>query len=124
MESFDRPMGDAERHSRKRCCPRPLLLILGAALILSSCGESTKRALGLARTSPDEFAVVKRAPLSQPPDFNLRPPRPGADRPGVATPREQARQAIFRGERSNSTASARRNEGPPTTAAPQGKSVV
>lgn len=95
--------------------------MFGAALILSSCGDSTKRALGLARKSPDEFAVVKRAPLSQPPDFTLRPPRPGAERPGVATPREQARQAIFRGEQRNATASTRRNEGPPTTAAPQGE---
>jgi len=95
-------------------------LIFGAALVLSSCGDSTKRALGLARQVPDEFAVVKRAPLSQPPDFTLRPPRPGAERPGAATPREQARQAIFRGDKGNSTASARRNEGPPTTAAPQG----
>jgi hypothetical protein len=106
---------------RKLHGSRPLLLIFGAALILSSCGESTKRALGLARTSPDEFAVVKRAPLSRPPDFTLRPPRPGAERPGVATSREQARQAIFRGEQRNSTASARRNDGPPTTAAPQGE---
>jgi len=114
-------MGNADRHSRLLRCPRSLLLIFGAALILSSCGNSTKRALGLARKSPDEFAVVKRAPLSQPPDFTLRPPRPGAERPGIATPREQARQAIFRGEQSNSTASARRNEGPPTTAAPQGE---
>lgn len=113
-------MCNAHRHLRLLRCPRPLLLIFGAALILSSCGDSTKRALGLARKSPDEFAVVKRAPLSQPPDFTLRPPRPGAERPGIATPREQARQAIFRGEQRNSTASARRNEGPPTTAAPQG----
>jgi hypothetical protein len=90
--------------------------MFGAALILSSCGDSTKRALGLSRTAPDEFAVVKSAPLSQPPDFKLRPPRPGAERPGVATPREQARQAIFRGDQD--TASVRR-EGPSTTAAPQ-----
>lgn len=99
-------------------CPRPVLMLFGAALILSSCGDSTKRALGLARTAPDEFAVVKSAPLSQPPDFKLRPPRPGAERPGVATPREQARQAIFRGEQDNATQSVRR-EGPSTTAAPQ-----
>lgn len=113
-------MANTDRNSRPLRCPRPLLLIFGAALILSSCGDSTKRALGLARTSPDEFAVVKRPPLSQPPDFKLRPPRPGAERPGVASAREQARQAIFRGEPSDSTASASRNDGPPTVAAPQG----
>ncbi len=89
-------------------------------MILSSCGDSTKRALGLARTPPDEFAVVKRAPLSQPPDFTLRPPRPGAERPGVATPREQARQTIFRTEEAEDSKTARRNEGPATAAAPQG----
>jgi len=119
-ENSDRPMATADKNTRFRRGPRPLLLIFGAALILASCGDSTKRALGLARQSPDEFAIVKRAPLSQPPDFTLRPPRPGAERPGVATPREQARQAIFRGDQRNSTASARSNEGPPTTAAPQG----
>ncbi|MCH1556317.1 MAG: DUF3035 domain-containing protein, partial [Pseudomonadales bacterium] len=58
--------------------PRVTLVLLTlAALTLSACGDSTKRALGLSRTSPDEFSVVPRAPLSQPPDFNLRPPRPG-----------------------------------------------
>jgi hypothetical protein len=111
----------ANNHLRLLRCPRSILLMFGAALILSSCGDSAKRVLGLERTAPDEFAVVKRAPLSQPPDFKLRPPRPGSERPGVATPREQARQAIFRGEEANAaSASARRNEGPPTVAAPQG----
>ncbi len=100
-------------------CPRPVLLMFGAALILSSCGDTAKRALGLERTSPDEFSVVKRAPLSQPPDLKLRPPRPGAERPGIATPRKQAEEAIFRREASNTTGSTRRNEGPSTTAAPQ-----
>ncbi len=100
-------------------CPRPVLLMFGAALILSSCGDTAKRALGLERTSPDEFSVVKRAPLSQPPDLKLRPPRPGAERPGIATPRKQAEEAIFRREASKTTGSARRNEGPFTTAAPQ-----
>ena len=109
-----------EPGSRLRHCPRPVLLMLGAVLILASCGDSTKRALGLQRTAPDEFSVVKRAPLSQPPDFKLRPPRPGAARPGIATPRRQAEEAIFRGDKANALGSSRRNEGPSTRAAPQG----
>lgn len=103
--------------------PRPLLLLFGAALILSACGDSTKRALGLERTVPDEFAVVRRAPLSQPPNFDLPPPRPGAERPGVATPRKEAEQAVFGTDKpaSASPAPAPRQEGPATTAAPQGE---
>lgn len=50
--------------------PRVSLVVLTlAAISLSACGDSTKRALGLERTPPDEFAVVPRAPLSQPPDL-------------------------------------------------------
>ena len=33
---------------------------------------------GLTKQSPDEFAVVTKAPLIIPPNFNLRPPSPGA----------------------------------------------
>lgn len=47
------------------------------------------------RVGPDEFGVVSRAPLSQPPDFALRPPRAGAERPNEATPREQARAKLL-----------------------------
>lgn len=47
------------------------------------------------RTGPDEFGVVSRAPLSQPPDFSLRPPRDGAKRPNVAPPREEAQAQLF-----------------------------
>ncbi len=75
---------------------KPSLLIL-AALLLSACGNPV-RALGLQKEAPDEFAVVARAPLSLPPDYSLRPPRPGAPRPNEATPREEARAAIFKVE--------------------------
>ena len=92
-----------QRHSdrnRLRVAPRypraTLVLLTLAAVTLSACGDSTKRALGLERTPPDEFAVVPRAPLSQPPNFNLRPPRPGAEDLTTLSTREQARQAVFR----------------------------
>lgn len=122
IRSHQPEWGDTNERSRMLTISRPLLLALGAMLILASCGDSTKRALGLQRTPPDEFAVVRRAPLSQPPDFKLRPPKPGAPRPGVASPREQAREAIFRGEQADgATARNRANEGPRTSAAPQGE---
>jgi hypothetical protein len=68
-------------------------LLLAAATGLSGCGE-TRQAFGLDRTVPDEFAVVPRAPLSMPPDFNLRPPAPGAPRPQEMAARERARQVV------------------------------
>jgi len=82
--------------ARRSAVLTPSLLIL-AGLLLSACGNPV-RALGLQKESPDEFAVVARAPLNLPPDYSLRPPRPGAARPNEATPREQARSAVFRVE--------------------------
>ena len=76
--------------------PCALVLLMVVAMALAACGDSTKRALGLQRNAPDEFAVVPRAPLSQPPDFKLRPPRPGAEDLTTLSTREQARQAVFR----------------------------
>lgn len=68
-------------------------LLLAAATGLSGCGDA-RQAFGLDRTVPDEFAVVPRAPLSMPPDFNLRPPAPGAPRPQEVAARERARQVV------------------------------
>src|SRR5262249_28595954 len=55
-----------------------------------------RRALGMEKVIPDEFAVVSRAPLAVPPDYSLRPPRAGAPRPQEPTTSEQAKQTIFR----------------------------
>ena len=60
-----------------RVLPRLLLAPLISFLALSGCSDA-KEQLGLTRSAPDEFAVVKRAPLAMPPDYTLRPPRPGA----------------------------------------------
>lgn len=77
---------------------RKQLLIAAMALALPAlvggC-SSVKEQLGLTKQSPDEFKVVSRAPLSMPPDYNLRPPTPGAPRPQEGTTRDQAAAAVF-----------------------------
>lgn len=65
------------------------LFLMGSAI--TACNL----AAGL-NAGPDEFAVVTRAPLSLPPDFDLRPPRPGAARPNESSPRDDAQTELLR----------------------------
>lgn len=69
-------------------------LIVAASLALAGCSKA-KEELGLTRSSPDEFAVLKRAPLSMPPDFTLRPPAPGMPRPQEASMTDQAKSTVL-----------------------------
>src|SRR3954462_853626 len=71
-------------------------VLLGASLLLlGGCsGDALSRTFGLTRDSPDEYTVTTRAPLSMPPQYNLRPPEPGAPRPQEQTERQQAEQAL------------------------------
>ena len=69
--------------------------LLGLALVLSGC-EAVRSISGLEKQAPDEFAVVTRAPLSVPPDFGLRPPAPGVERPQEKTVRNEARDILLR----------------------------
>ena len=84
-------------HQQLRSGRRALLawgvLCSTAVSLLPGCSDM-KRAIGLERTSPDEFAVESRAPLTMPPDFELRPPQPGAARPQEKSSGQQARQVI------------------------------
>jgi hypothetical protein len=64
------------------------------AVALGGC-SGIRDSLGIGKHPPDEFQVVSRAPLSMPPDFNLRPPQPGVPRPQEGTARDQAQSAIF-----------------------------
>src|SRR5215468_2741886 len=68
-------------------------LCSAGALLLPGCTD-LKRSIGLEKTSPDEFAVESRAPLEMPPDFDLRPPQPGATRPQEKAADQQARKVI------------------------------
>ena len=67
-------------------------LVVGAvALVACSNARST---LGIDPAPPDEFTVVSKAPLTIPPDFNLRPPKPGAPRPQEQNPTTGAQAAL------------------------------
>jgi len=81
------------RFRAPRALLRSPLLWLTGALLISGCTD-LKKAIGLEQTQPNEFAVESRAPLTMPPDFDLRPPQPGAARPQEKSPDQQARQAI------------------------------
>jgi len=74
--------------------PIALVAILAAATAATGC-SSFSRAVGASRSSPDEFRVMTHAPLTLPPDYNLRPPRPGEARPGESDPASEARTALF-----------------------------
>ncbi len=71
------------------------VLLLGATA-LSACGGSgdLARNFGFVRDAPDEFTVTTQAPLSMPPDYALRPPRPGAPRPETRSERLAAAEAL------------------------------
>lgn len=74
---------------------RHILLVILAAYGLSACSNA-REAMGIGKQSPDEFAVVTRAPLSMPPDFGLRPPQPGAERPQEKTVTDSARALLVK----------------------------
>lgn len=71
-----------------------ILVLACGALALTGC-DSLRDAAGLTKRSPDEFAVTTKAPLVIPPDFNLRPPMPGAAPVNQLDPGTTAEQALF-----------------------------
>jgi hypothetical protein len=71
------------------------LVALAAAAAATSACSTISQVTGSARSSPDEFRVVTQAPLTLPPDYSLRPPRPGEARPYQREPGAEARAALF-----------------------------
>lgn len=72
---------------------RFVLAAAGFALLTSGCGIG--KALGDNKQAPDEFAIATKAPLVVPPDYALRPPRPGETRPQELSPSERAQQVLL-----------------------------
>jgi hypothetical protein len=69
------------------------VVLAAAGMTVSGCGAL--RQLGGARTTPDEFRVVTKAPLVVPPEYALRPPAPGEPRPQELAPESAARTALL-----------------------------
>jgi hypothetical protein len=74
------------------------------ALVLVGC-ESIRSAAGISKEPPDEFAVVTKAPLVMPPDYNLRPPKPGASPTNQISPTQSAAESLYGGEDATTIAS-------------------
>jgi hypothetical protein len=71
-----------------------IALFLAAGSLLAGC-SAWRDATGSGKDSPDEFAVVTKAPLVIPPDFNLKPPAPGAEPTNAVAPTDAAASALF-----------------------------
>ncbi len=68
-------------------------MLAGVAIALIGC-QSIREAAGVMKSPPDEFAVVTKAPLVIPPDFNLKPPKPGAPPTNQFSPTDSAQTAL------------------------------
>ena len=87
----------ANRPLRREKIGRRVAAGLGAVALvasLSAC-ESINETFGFGKKPPDEFSVVRSAPLSQPPDYTLRPPRPGAPNANESSARDQAESVLL-----------------------------
>jgi hypothetical protein len=71
-----------------------IFVVAAASISLAGC-NSLSSAMGADKSTPDEFRTVTIAPLSVPPEYNLRPPRPGEPRPEEIYPDQAARAALL-----------------------------
>lgn len=73
-----------------------LVVVFTTALAVSACSNfNPRKTLGLENQAPDEFTVLSKAPLTVPPDFTLRPPKPGAVRSQDLDPQLRAKESVF-----------------------------
>ncbi len=79
------------------------LFLSCAFLTLTGCAVA-KEELGMTRHSPDEFAIIKRAPLDIPEGrYTLPKPQPGAQRPQEQPAVEQARETVLGAPKAKNT---------------------
>ena len=71
-----------------------LILLATVAIIVAGCGN-VRESIIPSKRAPDEFAVYTRAPLNLPPEYSLRVPAPGTERPQSVLPRDVAEEALL-----------------------------
>jgi hypothetical protein len=113
MKKMIKPIMKHSKHTNSKGRKMRSLGLIGAVflsvLALSAC-ESAQEQLGLNKKAPDEFQVLRRAPLEMPPNYALRPPAPGSDRPQEQEMATQAAQAVFGGDAAPAQVSANSGE--------------
>ena len=82
-------MQNNQRTSLVLQCAAASLLVLS----LSACESLRNFVAG--KEPPDEFAVVTKAPLIIPPDYNLKPPKPGVAPLNQVSPTQSAEAALY-----------------------------
>lgn len=99
---------------------RWVMFAAAAALpyLLASCSQ-TREAFGLEKMAPDEYQVVTRAPLAMPPDYGLRAPVPGAQRPQETQTSQAARNILMQ-----ASAGAQRDGAPAPRGLSQGETAL
>jgi hypothetical protein len=102
--------------------------LAGALSALCACGAFESIGGGK-KVSPDEFRIVAHAPLTMPPNADLRPPRPGAPRPTEQTPTAEARTIVTSSGGGTGTAPAAaggpsRGRGKPATGTSAGETAL
>lgn len=72
-----------------------LISLASCAVVSMAACAKTKEQFDFSKKAPDEFAVVRRAPLEMPPDYTIQAPKPGAPRPQELSATEMARNAVL-----------------------------
>jgi hypothetical protein len=76
-------------------------LIIISLFSLASCSSDVKNVLGLNRTSPNEYAVLRQPPLSMPPNDYLLPP--GEQEQNLSTVNNETAEEILYGKGNSKT---------------------
>ncbi len=69
-------------------------VLVAVALVATGC-SNVRESIIPSKRAPDEFAVYTRAPLNLPPEYNLRAPAPGTERPQAVSPRDVVEEAVL-----------------------------
>ncbi|MGH1402636.1 MAG: DUF3035 domain-containing protein [Alphaproteobacteria bacterium] len=72
--------------------------LISSTFCLNACSDGAaglRTTLGLGKDTPDEFAVITRAPLEMPAQLTLPSPNPGAPRPQETPTVEKAQKTVF-----------------------------